>query len=94
MKLKSEFVLRKFSDKFIAVSVNDSADDNNVLISMNSSGAFVFELLQNEITYDEVINRLTDKYDIDISTAKADFDEFLENVRKAVDKYLGITEEE
>lgn len=83
MKLKSEFVLRKFSDKFIAVSVNDSADDNNVLISMNSSGAFVFELLQNKITYDEVINRLTDKYDIDISTAKADFDEFLENVRKA-----------
>ena len=83
MKLKSEFVLRKFSDKFIAVSVNDSADDNNVLISMNSSGAFVFELLQNEITYDEVINRLTDKYDIDISTANADFDEFLENVRKA-----------
>lgn len=83
MKLKSEFVLRKFSNKYIAVSVNDSADENNVLISTNSSGAFVFELLHNEISYNEIINRMIEKYDIDESTAKADLDEFLNNIRKA-----------
>lgn len=83
MKLKSEFVLRKFSNKYIAVSVNDNADENNVLISTNSSGAFVFELLHNEISYNEIINRMIEKYDIDESTAKADLDEFLNNIRKA-----------
>ncbi len=83
MKLKSEFVLGNFSDKFFAVSVNNSANSNNSFISMNSSGAFVFDLLQNEISYDEVINKLTDKYDIDEDTVKADFDMFLTKLREA-----------
>ena len=83
MKLKSEFVVRNFSDKFFAVTVNDSADSCNSLITMNASGAFVFNLLQNEVSYDEVINKLTEKYDIDHATAKADFDIFLEKVRNA-----------
>ncbi len=83
MKLKSEFVLRNFADKWIVVSVNDSTDSSNVFISMNSSGAFVWELLQHEISYDEVIEELTDKYDVDEATAKADFDEFLNSVRQA-----------
>lgn len=83
MKIKSEFVLRKFSDKFIAVSVNDSADENNVLITMNSSGAFVFELMQKDVSYKEVIDKLIEKYDIKEATAKADFDAFLQNVRNA-----------
>lgn len=83
MKLKSEFVLRNFADKYIAVSVNDSADENNAFITMNKSGAFVWELLQNDISYDEVINAITNKYDISIDIAKADFDEFLSIVRNA-----------
>lgn len=83
MKLKSEFVLGSFSDNFFAVSVNNSADSDNVFITMNSTGEFVFNLLQNEISYDEVINKLTDKYDIDEDTAKDDFDIFLAKLREA-----------
>ncbi len=83
MKLKSEFVLRNISDKFFAVSVNNSANSNNFFVSMNSSGAFVFSLLQNELSYDEVIDRLIEKYDIDKVTAKADFDMFLTKIREA-----------
>lgn len=82
MKLKSEFVLRNFSDKFFAVPVNDSADSNNILITMNSTGAFVFNLLQNEVSYNDVIDKLTEKYDIDQATAKDDFDAFLTKVRE------------
>lgn len=83
MKLKSDFVLRSFADKYIAVSVNDSADESNAFITMNKSGAFVWELLQNDISYEEVISAMTKKYDISLDTAKADFDEFLDIVRNA-----------
>ncbi|MEE1218352.1 MAG: PqqD family protein [Ruminococcus sp.] len=86
MKLKSEFVIRKFSDKWIALPVEDSddkADNNNVFISMSSTAAYVFELLQNEINYDEIINKIVEKYAVDKATAKADLDEFLNSVRKA-----------
>lgn len=83
MKLKSDYVLRAFSGKYIAVSVNDSADNNNVFITMNKSSAFVWELLQNEISYEEVISKIIEKYNIDETTAKADLDEFLDKLRKA-----------
>lgn len=88
MKLNSEYVLRNFADKYIAVTVNDSADKNNAFITLNSSGAFVWELLQNEISYDEVIKKMTEKYDIDEAVAKADFDDFL-----AIAKGAGILDE-
>ena len=83
MKLSKEFVLRNFADKYIAVTVNDSADEQNAFITLNKSGAFVWELLQNEISYDEILSKMIIKYDIDESTAKADLDEFLTAVRKA-----------
>lgn len=41
MRLKSKYVLRHFADKWIAVSVDDSADQNNAFITMNKSRAFV-----------------------------------------------------
>lgn len=83
MKLNSDYVLRTFAGKYIAVSVNDSADNNNVFITMNKSSAFVWELLQKEISYEEVISKIIEKYNIDETTAKVDLDEFLDKLRKA-----------
>ncbi len=83
MKLKSDYVLRAFSGKYIAVSVNDSDDNNNVFITMNKSSAFVWELLQNEISYEEVLSKIIEKYSIDEVTAKADLDEFIDKLKEA-----------
>ena len=83
MKLSKEFVLRNFADKYIAVTVNDSADEQNAFITLNKSGAFVWELLQNEISYDDILSEIIKKYDIDANTAKSDLDEFLAAARKA-----------
>ena len=83
MKLNSDYVLRTFAGKYIAASVNDSDDNNNVFITMNKSSAFVWELLQKEISYEEVISKIIEKYNIDETTAKVDLDEFLDKLRKA-----------
>lgn len=83
MKIKDGFILRKFSDKIVAVADDDFADNNNVFIKMNSSAEFVWNFLRQDRSYDEVINALLEKYDIDRQTAENDFDEFLSAVRKA-----------
>lgn len=83
MKIKKGFVLRKFADKWIAVASDDIADEHNILITLNKTGVFVWNLLQNDIDYNTVIAKITEHYDIDEKTAKADFDIFLEKVRKA-----------
>ena len=83
MKIKDGFALRNFADKWIAVSINDNTHENNLFITLNNSGAFVWELLKNDTSYDEVITAITNKYGIDNNTAKADFDAFLSKVRDA-----------
>lgn len=83
MKIKDGFVLRKFAGKTVAVADDDMADYCNKFIKMNGTGEFVWNLLQNDVEYDFVIQSLCSTYDIDEATAKADFDEFLSTVRKA-----------
>ena len=83
MKIKDGFALRNFADKWIAVSINDNTHENNLFITLNNSGAFVWNLLQNETDYNTVIKAITEKYDIDTKTAQEDFDAFLVKVRNA-----------
>ncbi len=83
MKIKTGFALRKFAGKWMAVSVGGNADEKNLFITLNDTGAFVWNLLQEDISYSEVIVAITAKYDIDETTAKADFDEFLNKMKKA-----------
>lgn len=83
MKIKEGFVLRKFAGKWLAVASDDLADKHNILITLNKTGVFVWNLLQSDTDYDTVINKITEHYNIDEKTAKTDFDNFLEKTRKA-----------
>ena len=82
MKIKDEFVLTGFADKYVALSTEDSSDESKALVSLNKSGAFTWELLQREIFYEEVIAALSEKYDAPEDELRSDFDEFLNVLRE------------
>lgn len=81
MRLSQDFLLRPFAGKMIAVSVSDRGVTKNAFVTLNSSAAFVWELLQQEITYEELLSALLSKYDVDEITAKTDLDAFLSQAR-------------
>ena len=83
MKIKDDFVLRRFSDKWIAVSVNDTADTSDLFIKMSDSGAFLWELLKTDTTKEPLLLKITDKYDVDKEQAEKDLDSFLQKLRDA-----------
>lgn len=83
MKIKDGFLLRKFGDDYIVVAVGEEADAFNRLITLNGVGAFIYQQLSEDITFEEICKRVLDKYDIDIDTAQADVKAFLADVRKA-----------
>lgn len=83
MKLKDGFLLRQFGEDYIVVAVGEDSGDFNKLITLNSVGAFIYEALQTETAYDDVLKKITDKYDVEENLAKADLDIFLDNVKKA-----------
>jgi hypothetical protein len=82
MKIKDGFELRKFGGKWLAVTVDDAADENNVLITLNETGAFVWGILQNESSYSDIITAIVENYEVDEAVAKADLDNFLQVCRE------------
>lgn len=82
MKIKDGFELRKFGGKWLAVTVDEAADEKNVLITLNETGAFVWEILRNESSYSDIITAIVEKYEVDESVAKTDFDNFLRICRE------------
>lgn len=83
MKIKNGFILRNFSDKIVAVAEDDFADNSNLFIKMSSSAEFVWNFLLSDRTYEEVLEALLEKYDVDRQTAENDLNSFLSIVRNA-----------
>ena len=83
MKIKHEFVIRKFGDKYIAVSANDSNDEPKLLIKLNRGSVFLLNLLENDIEYDNILKAIHKKYDMSDDKAKKELDAFLEKFRNA-----------
>ena len=83
MKIKDAFSLRKFGDKWVAISVNDDIDKDDFFITLNNSGVFLWNSLQEEISYDELLGAAVKKYGIDESILKKDLDAFLQKMKDA-----------
>lgn len=83
MKIKDGFMLRQFSEDYIVVAVGDDAEDFNKLITLNSVGAYIYNLLNNDMTYEEIVSAVLDKYDADRKTVENDINIFLADAKKA-----------
>ncbi len=83
MKIKDDFILRKVADTYVVVPVNSMTLDFNGIINLNETGAFLFELLQNGATKDELLIRLLEEYDVSEQKASSDIDIFIEKVKEA-----------
>ncbi|MBO7679764.1 MAG: PqqD family protein, partial [Thermoguttaceae bacterium] len=56
--------------------------DFNGMLTVNAVGAFLVEQLQNDVTEDELVERLTARYEVDAETARKDVSSFLDSLRQ------------
>ena len=82
MKIKSGFLLRKIAGTHVVVPIGERVIEFKGMMTLNDHGLFVWDMLQNECSFDEILSSILDDYDIDEETAKADLEEFLALVRK------------
>ena len=80
MKIKDGYLLRKVADSYVALSVG--AENEGRVVRMNSTGAFIWGLLNNDTTSEEITNALVEKYQIDTATAEKAANDFIEMLRK------------
>ncbi len=78
MKIKEGFIVKKIVDDYIVVPTGDNIVDFAVAVSLNESGAFLWEKLSNECTEDALAKALMEEYEgLDAKTAQADVTEFI-----------------
>ncbi len=77
MKLKNGIVTNSIDGESFAIATGEAAKEFNGLIKNNPTAAFIFELLKTEQTEDSIVKAMTDKYEVDEATVKADVNELL-----------------
>ena len=82
MKLKYDFVVREIVGEYVMVPLGEGALAFSGMISTSETGALLAEALQQDVTRQELLERLLAEYDVDEQTANADLEEFLSQLRK------------
>lgn len=77
MKLRDNFTVREIVGDYIVVPTGENYLDFGAVISINESGAFLWKLLQDDKTVDELSSALSEEYGIDSDVAKADVEDFV-----------------
>ena len=81
MKLKEGFLLREVAGQMVAVPTAGDLD-LNMMITLNGTGAFLWEKLQSEISEDGLVSALLDEYDVDEATARRSVEAFVGRLRE------------
>ena len=80
MKLKNGFITHETGDEHITVS--SGGVSFNGLIRSNKTAGFIVECLKEEITEEEIIEKMLEKYDAPRARIASDVSKILENLRK------------
>ncbi len=88
MKLNGKYRLRKVGDTYVVVSLGGGEAINfSKLITLNETGAFIFEQLAKEATMDQLVDAITGEYDISPEDARSAAETYIAKLRE-----LGIAE--
>ena len=63
LKVKQGFMLREVSGVYCVVPVGEANKEFKGLIRLNSTAGYMFELMQEGITYDELVEKVLSEYD-------------------------------
>lgn len=77
MKIKKELIKREIAGDTVLVPVGKTVYDSNGLFVMNGVGAFIWDLLPQVNTAEEIVVKITEVYEVPRETAEADVKEFL-----------------
>ena len=81
MRVSENFVLREIAGEYILVPFGAAAARFNGMITMNGTGSFLWSLLREERTLDELAARMAEEYGVSVEEARADASEFVEQLR-------------
>lgn len=77
MKRKDGYILRNIAGSHILVPIGEEIANFNGVISLNDSAKFLWEQLEEHITTEQLIDRFTEEYEVDMELASKDVTGFI-----------------
>jgi hypothetical protein len=75
-------VTRKTGNEYVLVPVTDNIADMDSVFTLNETGAYIWEQIDGKRTVGEIIDLVTQEYDIDKDTAGKDVFDFISNMQE------------
>lgn len=82
MKLNGSFVLREVAGEWLAIPVGETALQFGGMIVLNPVSRVVWECLQQETDCRQILDAVTERFDVDPAEAQADIEQLLEQMRR------------
>lgn len=80
MKIERDFVLREIAGEYIIIPTGKTALEFNGLITVNEIGVKLWHMLQEDVTFDDLVKGILDEYDVEEDVAREDIQEFLDKL--------------
>lgn len=77
MKRNADYLLREVADTLVVVPVGAAANDFYGMITLNETGAYLWDLLQSEQTVQSLTEALMDEYAVEQEQAQKDVEAFV-----------------
>lgn len=82
MKIKEGFILKQIAGSTVAVPAGENLVNLQLMLTLNESGAFLWEQLQVPRSEEELVAALTGEYNVDAETAKQDVEAFVTKLKE------------
>lgn len=77
MKRNPDFLLRSVADSLVIVPVGQAALDFPGMITLNPTGAYIWELLETEQTVQSLTDSVVARYEVEEEKARQDVEAFV-----------------
>jgi hypothetical protein len=81
MKIRKELLKREVGGEAFLVPLGKTVYDSNGLFVLTELGAFIWDLLPEAETEEEILRKILSEYEVDEATAGKDLAEFLDKLR-------------
>lgn len=83
MKIKEGFMLRNVAGNYVVVAVGEASKNFSGVITLNGSGAFLWEQLTKDVTEEQLLQALLNEYEVSEEVAKKDVQLFVSKLKEA-----------
>ncbi len=76
-RIKAKYIMREIAGEHLAIPLGAGEGNTSQIVILNPVSKLLWEELQNEVTLDELVDKVTASFDVSREEAQADTKEFL-----------------